>query len=404
MTTNVPEITWVDGAPVLPTELDILAGVQADQSAAFGGGLNTSLTTPQGQLAQSETAIIADKNSQIAFIAAQVNPETASGIWQDGIGKLYNLTRIPAAGTVVSATCTGAVGVTIPAGSVAQDTAGYLYSSTASVTIGAGGTVTAQFQNQTPGPFACAIGALNTIYTAIAGWDTITNAAAGAVGNYVESRAAFEARRQLSVAFNSVNSLGSILSNILAVADVLDAAVVDNTTGSTIYYGATDYPLVAHSVLASVAGGDSTDVATALWEKKPVGVAYNGNTTVSITDTSNGYPYSTYSVTFLIPTSTPIYFAVQIKSNPALPTDIDTLVSDAIIAAFTGTDGGVKARINQAIYASRFYAGISAIDPNISIAALTLGFTAMGATLTALDIGVDQLPTIDASQISVALV
>ena len=80
MTTNVPAITWVNGSPVLPAETDILAGVQADINAAFGGGVNPSLQTPQGQLAQSETAIIGDKNNEIAYIANQVNPSFASGI------------------------------------------------------------------------------------------------------------------------------------------------------------------------------------------------------------------------------------------------------------------------------------------------------------------------------------
>ena len=61
MTTNVPAITWVNGSPVLPAEQDILTGVQADINTAFGGGVNPSLQTPQGQLAQTETAIIGEK-------------------------------------------------------------------------------------------------------------------------------------------------------------------------------------------------------------------------------------------------------------------------------------------------------------------------------------------------------
>ena len=71
MTTNVPAITWVNGSPVLPAELDILSGVQEDINTAFGGGVNPSLQTPQGQLAQSETALIGQKNNEIAYIANQ---------------------------------------------------------------------------------------------------------------------------------------------------------------------------------------------------------------------------------------------------------------------------------------------------------------------------------------------
>ena len=154
MSTNVPAITWVNGSPVLPAEADILIGVQTDIDVAFGGGVNPSLQTPQGQLAQTETAIIGEKNNEIAYIANQVNPAFASGIWQDAIGYIYFMNRIQASGTVVNAVCNGAVGTVIPAGSIAQDVNGYLYASTSAATIPTGGNVTVQFQNQTTGPIS----------------------------------------------------------------------------------------------------------------------------------------------------------------------------------------------------------------------------------------------------------
>ena len=42
---------------VIPSTSAILAGVQEDYNAAFGGDLNSALDTPQGQLISSETAI-----------------------------------------------------------------------------------------------------------------------------------------------------------------------------------------------------------------------------------------------------------------------------------------------------------------------------------------------------------
>ena len=252
MSTSVPQITWVNGSPVLPAELDILAGVQADINAAFGGGVNPSLQTPQGQIAQSEAAIIGDKNSEIAYIANQVNPAMASGIWQDAIGYIYFITRIPGAGTVVQATLTGAVGTVIPAGAVAKDTSGYLYNLTDTVTIPSSGSITGQFQNQTEGAIACNIGALTIIYTAIAGWNTVYNSTAGVLGNTVESRAAFEARRAASVAGNSVNSLQSIFAAVSEVSGVLQVLTIDNATNAPVAYGSTSYTIDAHSMVVSV--------------------------------------------------------------------------------------------------------------------------------------------------------
>ena len=403
MTTNVPTIVWVNGSPVLPSESAILTGVQADIDTAFGGGVNPSLQTPQGQLAQSETAIIGDKNNEIAYIANQVNPSMASGIWQDAIGEIYFITRIPGAGTVVNCTCNGAVGTVIPAGSVAQDTSGYLYSSTTSATIPSSGNVTVQFQNQTQGAIACAIGALNIIYTAIAGWNTVSNPAAGTLGNLVETRAAFEARRSASVAGNSVNSIQAIYAAVTQVPDVIGAFVTDNPTGSTVSYGSTSYSLAAHSVCVSVAGGASSAVAQAIWSKNPPGCAYNGNTTVTVYDTTYPTPYPSYSVTYLIPTSTPVYFLVEIKNNTLLPSNIVQLTQNAVIASFNGQDGGSAVTINSTSYSGRYYANINAINPNVNVIEVYLGLTTSPSTLFAA-LGIDQLPTITASNIVVTLV
>lgn len=403
MSTNVPAITWVNGSPVLPAEADILTGVQTDIDVAFGGGVNPSLQTPQGQLAQTETAIIGEKNNEIAYIANQVNPAFASGIWQDAIGYIYFMNRIQASGTVVNATCNGAVGTVIPIGSIAADVNGYLYASTAEATIPAGGNVTVQFQNQTTGPISCAIGALNRIYTAVAGWDTVSNPTAGVIGNDVESRAEFELRRQNSVAINAVNSLQSIYAAVLAVPNVIDAYVVDNSSNSTISYGSTSYSLAPHSICVSVAGGTSTAIADAIWNKKPPGCGYNGNTSVTVYDTSYPTPYPSYTVTYLVPTSTPVYFAVQIKDSPLLPADIIAQAQNAVIATFNGQNGGTAVGINTTTYSGAYYAAINAISPNVNVIEVYVGLTASPTTLEA-SLGIDQLPTISASQIVVTLV
>ena len=403
MTTNVPAITWVNGSPVLPAELDILSGVQEDINTAFGGGVNPSLQTPQGQLAQSETALIGQKNNEIAYIANQVNPAFASGIWQDAIGYIYFITRIPGAGTVVQATCTGAVGTVIPAGAIAQDTSGYLYSSLAAATIPASGFVTIEFQNETQGPIACNIGALSNIYTAIAGWDTITNTTAGALGNYVESRAAFEARRSASVAGNAVNSLQSIYGAVASLANVIGVLVVDNPSNGTVNYGPTSYPLAPNSVCVSVAGGTSSDIAQAIWNKKPPGCSYNGNTSVTVYDNNYSTPVP-YTVTYLTPTSVSVYFNVSIKNSSLLPANITTLVQNAVIQTFNGLDGsGPAVSIGSTSYSGRYYANINAISPNVNVIEVYLGASASPTTLS-VTMGIDQLPTLTASNILVTLV
>ena len=405
MTTAVPSIQFTATGPVLPSSSQILAGVQADINTAFGGGVNPLLSTPQGQLAQSIAAIIADKNAQIALIASEVNPDTADTRWQDAIGQIYFLQRIQATGTVVSLTINGLAGTAVPVGTLFQDTAGQTYSLTAPVTIASTGTVIGQVQNTVPGPTPCPTGTLTTIYTSVPGLETVTNAAAGSLGNLVESRSAFELRRRASVAANGVNSPQSLLGAVLSVSGVIGAFVVDNPSGTAITYGATNYSIPAHSVVVSVAGGTATQVAQAIWSKKPAGCGYAGNTTATVYDTSPQYAptYPGYSVTWLTPTAQPIYISVSIARNNALPGNIVALVQAAITAAFNGTDGGIPAKIGGTLYAGRFYAGVTATNVNVSILSLFVG-AAASPTTTSVASGIDQLPTLSSTNIVVTLV
>jgi hypothetical protein len=401
--TAVPSIQFTPTGVVLPTDTAILGGVQSDQQRAFGGNLSLTLTSPQGQLAQALTAIVSDKNSDIAEIVNQVDPANAAGVMQDAIGAIYFMKRIAASGTLVAGTCNGLAGTVIPTGAIAQDTAGNQYALLSPVTIASSGSVIGQFQCLTTGPIACDVGTLTTIYKAISGWESITNATAGVPGVNEESRADFELRRQNSVGVNALNSIQSVLAAVLSVPNVIDAYVTDNSTNATVNTGPTNYPIIGNSIYVAAAGGAAADVAQAIWSKKSLGCAYNGSTTYTYTDSSTGVlPYPTYTVKWVTPTSVPIFFAVDLVNNTSVPSNIVALVQDAILAAFNGQDGGSRARIGSTLYAGRYFAGISAIGNGVELLSIGIG-TSASPTATSLAMGIDQLPTLSAADITVTL-
>lgn len=399
---NVPTVSFGPNGFVAPAESDILAGVQADMNAAFGGNLNPDLTTPQGQLASSLTAIVGDANDQFIALANGVDPAFAAGRMQDAIGRIYFLTRNPAQSTVVQAACVGLAGVVIPVGALAQATDGHLYACTLGGTIPVGGSVNLTFACVQTGPVACPAGSLNAIYQSVAGWDTISNVSAGVIGNAVESRADFEFRRQKSVAINAAGTLSAILAAVFAVPNVIDAYAEENPTGATVTIGG--QALVAHSLYVAVSGGVAAQVAQAIWTKKDPGCAYNGNTTVTVYDPNPLYisPPS-YSVTFEIPPALPIYFAVSVANSPGVPANALALIQAVIQTAFAGGDGGPRARIGATIYASRFYAGIAALGTWARIIAVYVG-TAPAPTLPDITVNINQVPTLDPTNITLALV
>lgn len=467
MTTAIPQPVLTPLGFVIPTQAAVLAGAQNDWNTAFNGNLNPALNTPQGQLATSETAIVLDKDAQFIALANSMDPAYATGRMQDAIGRIYLMTRIAAASTTVTAVCSGAPGTVIPAGSQAQDQAANRYISTAAGTIGAGGTVSIQFASVITGAIACPIGYLNAIYAAIPGWDSITNAVAGVQGNAVESRTAFEYRRQNSVAANAIGMITAVQGAVFAVPNVLDVYAIQNdtnvTSGATftgsitgltltvgtapsnpIQIGMTitgtgvadsvvitafgtgtggtgDYAvsksqsvasgallasfggkqLVAHSIYVAAYGGTAQAVGNAIWTKKAPGANYNGNTTVSVVDNVNYQsPYPTYQVTFQTPTATPVKFAIIMRQNAQVPSNATALIDAAIAAAFSGADGGQRARIGSWVFHSRFYAGIAALGTWAQIFSIKVGITT--ANEDAVLMNIDQMPTLGTISVTFA--
>lgn len=402
MATNVPAIEFVEDGLSLPQESEILAGVMADIDAAFGGGVNSSLTTPQGQLATSLTAITGDKNDQIAYICNQVNPDYASGAFQDAIGRIYFLERKAATHTTVTCQCGGEVGRHIDAGARAKDTSGNLYLCRDGGIIPASGTIDLVFYAQETGPIPCPAETLTTIYQTVPGWDTINNTDPGSTGTDVEGRAEFEARRRASVALNAHGSKESIYGAVFNVDEVTDCYVTENTAATAATFGVTNYELSPHSVYVAVVGGSDEDVAAAIWTKKDIGCDMNGNTTVTVYDTTYREPQPEYEITFHRPSPVAIKFAVSILNKTLLPSNVEVLIQEAIISAFSGGDGGERMRIGGSIYASRFYAPVAMAHSSISLISILIGTATADAA--SVDIGIDQVPTVQASDITVTLV
>lgn len=384
---SVPKLKWTQSGVVVPAEADVLSGTQDDINQAFGGNLNPALETPQGQLATSLAEEIAAKNAEIANITNQVNPDLAAGRWQDAIGRIYFLSRIPAQGTVVQATANGLPGTVIASGALAKDGNGNLWEVTTPATINSNGTASVAFTSQPLGPIA--VPAELSIYQAIPGWDSIA-VVSGVVGRDVESRSAFEARRRAAIALNAKGYAAAIHGAVLNLDGVLSAYAISNYGSGSKTVGG--YTLAPHSVYVAVVGGTDAEVANAIWLKNSMGCDYNGNTTVTVVDDSIGSdPLPQYNIKFERPADLPIYYAVTIKADSSLPTDIDSQIQTAIENALSGADGKPAAQIGSTVYASRFYSGIALLG--VEIIDILIGTSSGSETANTVAVNIDQMPT-----------
>ena len=370
-TTSVPTISFTANGFVVPAQADIVTGLEADWNAAFNGNLDFSIpSAPQSQLTVSQGAILGDMDDQLVLLFNSVDPAYAFGRMQDAVARIYFLERLPAQSTILEVACTGLVGVIIPIGALIVDPNGNIYFCTGQITLASNGTGTATFAAQVTGPIP--VPDAVSIYQAIPGWDTVA-VSSGAAGINVESRAAFEARREATVAANGAGFLPTIRGIVLKVPGVLDAYVTENDTASPVTVGGVT--LNANSLYVCVAGGASADVAQAIWTKKNPGCAYTGNTTVVVQDTNSGYspPFPSYSVTFEIPTAAPIAFNVRIVNSSQVPATAQAQIANAVQSGFTGADGGVRAQIGATLYASRYYADVAALGAWAQIISIKIG-------------------------------
>lgn len=346
--------------------VDEVGDVRADVASAWVGAfaregeppLNTEPETPAGQLIDSQTAAIAEKDSELLYLCNQFDPRKSSGVFQDCLAQIYFLTRKGAVPSQAVITVTGLPGTVIPVSaqvrSVTDDT---LWACTEAVTIPAEGTTNTVFACMTPGAISAAAGTLTRIVTVVAGWDTAVNNAAAAVGNPAESRGAFESRRYASVALNSRSTASAIYARVLQIPDVVSCYVTQNRTSAPQVIDG--YTLKPHSVYVAVVGGDDDDIAQALYDTVSAGCDYNGNTEVQLTDPSTG---ALETVAFNRPAEMDVYIRVTLVTDTALTDQQVTSIKQALYNNFYGLDSGIvlddqpipRVTMNTIIYASRF--------------------------------------------------
>ena len=389
MSSHVPPIRFTPQGLQIPTETEVLNGVLADFNDAFGGGLNLNLETPQGQLASSLAAVIADKNNVIAELVNQIHPEYAEGVMQDAIAQIYFLQRKHATDSAVVCEFVGLPGTQIPQGFIVQDAAGNQWALQQEIGIPIGGKVNGTLI--AAGQIEAHAHSVNVVYQALVGLDRVDNPHPAVPGRAEESRAEFAERRRRSVAINAHGTPQAVYANVFALDGVRDVYVIDNPKGQSIQAGATNYTLKPHSIYVAAVGGDDTAVAEAVLRYAGSGCDFNGNTEITVYDHSYNDPKPAYQVSFMRPNELPVYFRIKIELGAFL--GADAAIKQAVINAFKG-------RIGANLYAIGYVAPVVQAVPNVHVLDVEIGLSA-GSMGNSVAVGIDQTPVVRAENIEV---
>lgn len=316
---------------VIADTADIQTTVQSEYQEALGSDISLEEATPQGRLIDIETTARVNTLSYAALITnVVININQATGTALDAWGANFNIYRYAATSSQVTATVGGVADTVITQGSQAIDINGILWTAESDIVIGSTGTATGTFICSQTGAIQLGIGELNKIVASgtlgIDGWETITNSAAAVVGSAQESDNNFRQRILQSI-FGGSALFGNYQSAVNKVSNVTASYAKENPYGSSLILD--DITIPAHSIYVCVQGGNSSDVAYALYSVKSAGCGWVGNTTVNVTDKTFG---NQNTVKYQIPTDSNFAITVNVtsglNSSSSLSDDIKTVITN----------------------------------------------------------------------------
>jgi uncharacterized phage protein gp47/JayE len=339
--------------------------------------LDTDPSAPAGQLVDALVAEVEAKNAEILYLANMFNPKAADGRWQDALGYIYFLNRKMSEPTIAVCRLTGLRGTKIPFGVIAEDTDRRRWiHNRVNVSIGEDGTAETTFRCATTGPEDLGPGAITRIVTTVPGWDTVTNPESGATGRDLETRGDFEARRAGSVAKNAHGSVLSIygtLHDLAGTAGVIDVQVLENIGPDPVIKHGVTVP--GHGVTICIFGGEDSEIAEVIYNKKDAGCDTGGNAEVVYTE-----PEPTGAVyRFKILRPDAVNFRVKVTlsgADSATPKAVADIKA-AVARDFRGEDPmTLNPRVGLAseVFASRFYCPVLNLGyENLSKVEVALG-------------------------------
>lgn len=382
---------------IVPDTSTILTEVQGEYKSVFGSDLVVTPDTPQGVLVTAEALARSSVINNNAALANQINPNNSGGVFLDAIGALTGARRVTQTQTVVAdVALAGVAGTVVPEGSLAATSVGDQFRSNGAVTLDAAGEGVVSFTAVQYGPIPCAAHALTNIAAGGAlGWETVDNDNAGVLGSTTQADPAFRAFRNNTLAFNGLSLIEAATSALFATPGVQSLWAQENTTSNTITMNA--IVMVPHSYYFCINGGTNLAVAAALLENKSSGAAWNGGTTVNLTEPASD---QVYTVSFDRPEEVGILVRVTTPNGDA------TAITNAVLDYANGVLNNIQGFVvGSDVSPFEIAGGIMAELPGTFISKVEISLVSpVDYTTEDIAIAVDQIAHTQLSYISVVII
>ena len=339
-------LAYIDDTGIhLPDYPAVLDHVQGIMRGIYGDDLYLEADSQDGQLCAAFASMMHDTYALCGDVYNAFSPSTAQGVGLSSVVKINGIRRKAASYSTVDLRVVGQVG-TIVTGGKAEDVAGQKWLLPAQVVIPAEGEITVTATAEVMGDIRAAAGEITKIATPTRGWQTVNNPAAATAGAPVEKDSELRGRQAISTAIPSQTPLEATKGAVARLSGVTRSAGYENDTNETDERG-----IPAHSIAVVAEGGDTAQIAEAIFAKKTPGCGTYGTTTVSVRD-EYGEPSQ---IRFFRATDMPVYALVTLRAlSGYLSSTGDTIRKN--LAAYINTLG-----IGEKLYVSRLYTPINAV-------------------------------------------
>lgn len=327
----------------------------------------------------------------------------ASGQDLDRIGQILGIPRKNASQSIVVVrfTSSSAALVTIDAGRIFQiQNTEYQFTTPAALfTVPASGYVDALCTAIPTGPTPVSATQLWEWVSSFAGSTsvTMTNPAAGVLGDDVEDDTAYRIRLATERGLNGAATLDAIFAAIDGLPLVQQSVVFENDSDA---YGITSPKVVAglppHSVVAAALGtATAADICATLFAKKAAGIATFGDTPATVYD-SQGFAHA---IAYQTATNLPIYCTAHIVAPGLGVNDAGTIAAvKAAIVAY-----GDLLRLADTVVYVKILSAISDAVPVATGITLTTGIAPGPVGIVNIVPAWDRAPTFDPANLVITV-
>ncbi len=216
-----------------------------------------------------------------------------------------------------------------------------------------------RFRCETVGAVNPALGEVNQIITPVSGWNTVSNDAPAVVGREAETDTELRQRWSGALYERASAMVEAVQASVMQNVDGVESAIVyENTSDETDSFGRPP-----HSIEAVVDGGDETDIARQIWQKKAAGIDTYGTVTETIYDSQG----AAHDIHFNRPEQVKVWMKIVVSENPdeIMPAAALQEIKDAILAK------GQAQTVGQDVILQRYFSEIFRATTGVGYISLT---------------------------------